>query len=204
MKNVLYLVDDYILYYSKKLKKLLKYKLPTKTLRNGKIANTKLFISSYKKFLTTHKLNNNLLGDTLTVIVNPDYTKVEIDILTNVFLSLSYRKINIVNEIKLYKLNSNNAYLNYNDQYLILTYQDEFKEKNVYLIDQKLGSNELLINLINSKLKNRNIMGFGLNKDLAAFLKRLESNSLNTGYYFANNESYLIDIFLEKKTCQGK
>lgn len=203
MKNVLYLVDDNILFFSKKFKKILKYKINNKALKNGKIANTKLFITSYKKFLNTYKLNNNIFGDTLTIIVNPEYTKVDIDIITNVFASLNYRKTNIVNEIKLYKLNGENAYLNYNQNYMILLYQDEFKEKKVFLIEQNFFTVEELIKFIKQKISNRNIFCFGLNKDIDEFIKKLETNSQNTGYHFANDESYIIDLFLKKRLAKN-
>ena len=119
-KNIVYIADEYLIFYSKTLKKILKYKLNSKALKNGKIANIKLFTTSYKKFLKDYNLNNNLFGDTITIIVNPSYTKVDIDVITNVFTSLNYRKINIINEMKIYKFNSTNAYLNCNNGYYIL------------------------------------------------------------------------------------
>ncbi len=196
-KNILYFVDDCLLYYSKKNNKIIKYKINNKALKNGKIANIKLFISSYKKFINEKKINNTLFGDNITVIINPSYTKADIDVLINVLTNLNYRKINIINEMKIYKLNNTNAYLNYNNTYCIISYIDYYKEKHSLFIETNLLNQKEIIKLINSRLKKRNIFGFGLNPNLSDFLKEIEEKSQNIGYMFSNNDTFLLDEFLK-------
>ncbi len=192
-KNILYLVDDYILLKAKNNSKIYKYKVLNKALKNGKIANAKLFSKSYQKFLQVNKLNNNIFGDAITIIVNPSYTKVDIDILTNVFASLNYRKVNIINEMKIYKFNQKNAFINYNENYLIVSFQNMYKEKETYLIEKDLLTEKDLIKVLKSKLQKRDIFFFGLNPNLDTFAKLLESKSNNICYHFKNDETYLLE-----------
>ena len=194
-QNVLYIVDDYIFYYVKNTKQIIKEKINNKALKNGKIANVKLFVSSFKKLLSKHKLNNNLFGDTLTIIVNPSFTKVDIEVVTNVFTSLNYRNVKIINELKLYKLNNSNAYLNYNDNYYIFTYIDYFHEKQMYFIESNLMDTQSLIKFIKNKIKKRNIFVFGLNKDIENIITLGEEKTNNNWYHFTNDETYLLDIY---------
>ena len=196
-KNILYLSDDYIFLYSHNLKKMIKYKLPNNVLKNGKVANTKLFIANYKKFMHEYKLNNNLLGDKITIIVNPSYTKTDIDLITNLFQDLAYRKVQIVNEMKLYNLNSSNAYLNYNNEYFIFSYLDYYKVKHSYLLPTELFTESAVIELLSKLIKKRNVFCFGLKKDLAQFILKFEAKTSNIVYTFQNNETYLLDTFTE-------
>ncbi len=192
-KNILYLVDDYLLYYSKGINKIIKYKLTNKALKNGKIANVKLFISSYKNFIKEDNINNSLFGDAITIIINPSYTKVDIEVLKNIFIGLNYRKVNIINEMKLYKLNNSNAYLNYNNTYAFLSYLDYYKEKHSLLITYDLFTDEDIIKLINKKLKKRNIYTFGNNEKIFDLIEKIEVKSSNIGYVFSNKDTFLID-----------
>lgn len=197
LQNIAYICDDYILYYSKDKNKIYKEKINNKSIKNGKIANVKLFVNFFKKFLNKYKLNNNLFGDTITIIVNPSYTKVDIDIVTNVFISLNYRKVKIINELKLYKCNNSNAYLNYNNNYYLLTYIDYFHEKQVFFVEANLMKQDGLIKFIKSKLKKRNIFVFGLNKNIENLCRQGEENTNCYWYYYANSDTYIIDQLLE-------
>lgn len=196
-KNVLYLVDDYLLLYSKNNQQILKYKVGNKALKNGKIANVKNFLTSYKKFIKENNLNNNIFGDTLYIIVNPSYTKVDIDVLTNVFKSLNYRKVFIINEMKLYNLNVNNAYINYNNSYTIISYMDIYKVKHSFILENEFFNQENIISILKNNFKKRSVYFFGLNKNIESVIERLELSSHNIGYHFANDENYLINEFLK-------
>ena len=191
-KNILYLVDDYILFHSKNLKRIIKTKINSKALKNGKIANVSLFLSSYKKFLKDNNLNNNIFGDSISIIVNPAFTKVDIDVITNVFNSLNYRKVNIINEMKIYKFNNTNAFINYNINYTIISYLDYYKEKHSYLIDNNFVDFKSLSKLISKKCQKRNIFCFGLNPEIEALIKEIERNSTNVGYHFSNDDIFLL------------
>ena len=196
-KNIVYIADEYLIFYSKTLKKILKYKLNSKALKNGKIANIKLFTTSYKKFLKDYNLNNNLFGDTITIIVNPSYTKVDIDVITNVFTSLNYRKINIINEMKIYKFNSTNAYLNCNNGYYIFSYLDFYKEKHSSIFETKAIDAESLSKIIAKLIKKRNVFCFGLNPNIDEIIEKIEENSTNLGYHFSNDEMFLLNELLD-------
>lgn len=195
-KNILYFVDDYILFYSKNNRQKYKYKINSKALKHGKIANTKLFISNYRKFLKINNLNNNLFGDKIYIIVNPSYTKVDIEVLTNIFNSLNYRKVIIVSELKVTKLNNSNAYLNYNSNYAILSYIDYYKEKHAILIDKELMFKNNLVKILKEKVPKKNIFCFGLNPEIADFIDSISSSPRLNAFHFSNDDTYLIDEFI--------
>ena len=189
-KNILYLVDNYIYLYNKKRDNLYTYKLDKNILKNGIIADIKKFIKSYNTFLSEQNLNNNLFGDSICVIHNPEYTKADIDVLKNILENLSYSNITFINEIKLYKLNTKNAYINYNDEYLILTYIDSYKQKKVLLFCNLLSINEIT-SLINKRVKKKDILVFGRSKNIDMLINRIKNNKC---YHFNNDETYLLDM----------
>ena len=194
-KNILYFVDDYIIFYSKNNHQKYKYKISNKALKHGKIANTKLFISNYRKFLKINNLNNNLFGDKIYIIVNPSYTKVDIEVLTSIFNSLNYRKVIIVSELKVTKLNNSNAYLNYNNNYAILSYIDYYREKHAILIDKELMFKNNLVKILKEKVPKKNIFCFGLNPEIADFIDSISCSPRLNAFHFSNDDTYLIDEF---------
>ena len=188
MKNIMYLVDNYIYYYYKG--KLIKYSLDDNILKNGKIANIKRFIEQFKVMIRTNRINISLFGTSIKVIINPSYTNADIEVLKNILENLGFNKISIINETKLYKLNKHNAYLNYNNEYYILTFINIYDKKEFYLIEQNFFDKKELQKFTRCKLSNKDLLVFGLNKEIDEFVENYGDNA----YHFNNDETYLIDL----------
>ena len=155
LNNVLYLTDDCIYLKNKKKDKLIKNKINSGIIEYGKIYNIDKFIKVYEKILKDDNLNNNLLGDTIKIIVSPNYTPADITLLKKLFERFNYRKIVVDNEIKTYKLNNNNCYLNIFDNFMNLSFIDEYKKINSFIIyNNYFLTIDKLLSSIKDKIQN--------------------------------------------------
>lgn len=194
LNNVLYLTDDCIYLKNKKKDKLIKYKINSGIIEYGKIYNIDKFIKVYEKILKDNNLNNNLLGDTIKIIVSPNYTPADITLLKKLFERFNYRKISIDNEIKTYKLNNNNCYLNIFDNYMFLTYIDEYQKIKSYVINNNYYLDiEFLIKSIKNKIKGKDILIFGHGKLLQEIFSKFEDLYNNKTYLYSNFDTFIID-----------
>jgi len=136
MKNILY-IDDYINLYSGKLNKIITVKPLNKTLKFGKIIDKEKFLRSFFKLKKENNLNNNLILEEITVIINSSYTKEDKKNILDILEQLNYKKIHLVNEVNLLKNNINNIFIIYNNSYFYLYYLNKLGnvEIKVYLND---------------------------------------------------------------------
>ena len=194
LNNVLYLTDDCIYLKNKKKDKLIKYKINSGIIEYGKIYNIDKFIKVYEKILKDNNLNNNLLGDTIKIIVSPNYTPADINLLKKLFERFNYRKIVVDNEIKTYKLNNNNCYLNIFDNFITLSFIDEYKKINSFTIyNNYFPTIDKLLSSIKDKIQNKEIILLGHGEFLQSFFECFENKYDNKTYIFTNFETYLID-----------
>lgn len=194
LNNILYITDDCIYLKNKKKDKLIKYKINQGIILYGKIYNIDKFIKVYEKILKDNNLNNNLFGDTIKIIVSPNYTPADITLIKKIFEKFNYRKIVVDNEIKTYKLNNNNCYLNIFDNFIVLTFIDEYKKINSFIIYNNYFStiDKLLVS-IKDKIQNKEIILLGHGELLQKIFKEFENKYKNKTYMFTNYDTYLID-----------
>lgn len=183
--NILYLVDNKIMYYSKVLDTIIVKELSVNVLRYGRINDSKEF---YKKFSLLLDQNNLLkLFSTLKVLVIVDftYTKVDKDIIKNVLSKINFSVINFIDEIKILEV-GNKVYINSNNEYAKIYY----KENGVVtcnFITNKVNSNNNLVSLFVN----------GMNKDVYLYGNRC---ILDTDYYEIQGEQeYLIKLLINGK-----
>lgn len=193
VNNLLYLTDDTIYLKNKKHKEIIKYKISKKIINNGKIYNIDKFINAYSKLLTEYHLNNNLFGDTIKIIINPTYTPADISLIKLIFEKFNYRKILFINEYKIYNLNTNNAYINVTNTYLIITLINEYKQIKSYFISFDYFNNlkELLV-YIKNRILNKDIYLIGKGHILEEIFQNFENKYQNKTYMFVNSEFYLL------------
>ena len=197
-KNILYMVDNEIIYYNYKREEIIKERL-SNILKNGKVSDINLFIEKFNLFLKTNNLNNSIFGEEIHIIINYTYTKADKELLTNIFEKLNYRKINLINENKIYKVTNTKAFLNYNKEYSILNYIDKYKEIKFYFIEKDLFNKSDFIKFIKKKIKNKTLIIFGLNKDIESFIEEFSKRYKNEVFHYENDEFILINTLLEKQ-----
>ena len=148
----------------------------------------------YEKILKDNNLNNNLLGDTIKIIVSPNYTPADITLLKKLFERFNYRKIVVDNEIKTYKLNNNNCYLNVFDNFMNLSFIDEYKKINSFIIyNNYFLTIDKLLSSIKDRIQNKEIILLGHGDFLQKIFDYFENKYDNKTYIFTNFETYLID-----------
>lgn len=192
--NIVYLTDEYIYLKNKKKKDMIRYKISDGIISGGKISNIKNFIKTYEKLLNEFHLNNSLFGDAIKIIVLPSYLPSEINMLKNIFMVFNYRKIIIEKELKYLKLSNNNAYINVYNNYISISYLDEFKKiKNLYF-EPKLFKNEQdLIKYLKYILNSKEIYLLGNGNLLNTIFSDLENNTGLKTYLYSNHETYILD-----------
>lgn len=192
--NIVYLTDEYIYLKNKKKKDIIRYKISDGIISGGKISNIKNFIKTYEKLLNEFHLNNSLFGDAIKIIVLPSYLPSEINMLKNIFMVFNYRKIIIEKELKYFKLSNNNAYINVYNNYISISYLDEFKKINNLCFEPKLFKNEQdLIKYLKYILNSKEIYLLGNGNLLNTIFSDLENNTGLKTYLYSNHETYILD-----------
>ena len=194
VNNIVYITDDCIYLKNKKRNLFIKSNINKGIIECNKIYNMEKFIKSYEKILKDNNLNNNLIGDTIKIIVTPNYYPSDIFMLKKLFEKFNYRKIIVENEIKTYKLNNTNSYLNIFDNYLFLTYLDEYQKIKSFVINNNyyLDINSL-IKTIKDRINNKDILIIGHGKLLQDIFNKYESTYNNKTYLYSNYDTYVID-----------
>ena len=192
--NIVYLTDEYIYLKNKKKKDIIRYKINDGIISCGKISNIKNFIKTYEKLLNEFHLNNSLFGDAIKIIVLPSYLPSEINMLKNIFMVFNYRKIIIEKELKYLKLSNNNAYINVYNNYISISYLDEFKKINNLYFEPKLFKNEQdLIKYLKYILNSKEIYLLGNGNLLNTIFSDLENKTGLKTYLYSNHETYILD-----------
>ena len=192
--NVLYLTDEVIYLKNKKQKNIIIFKINKGIIKYGKIYRIDKFLKIYSKLLNEIHINNNLFGDTIKVIVSPIYTPADISFLKTILEKFNYRRIVFEQETKLYKLNSNNAYLNVFNNYYLLSYIDEYKKITSFFIPVNFfSSNKELFQYIKSKIENKELYLIGNGDAIFDVFTSFEKEYQNKTYIYTDNEFYLLN-----------
>ena len=194
MENILYL-DDYINLYNKK-KDLLIKNIPYKgTLKYGKIIDHIKFTKKYNKILENNKLNKNILGSSILVIINDSYTKEDKRIIKEVLENLNYKRVVFKNELEYFKIKKKSILINANQDYINITYLENNGKVKVFNLEYNSFFKEILIDIL-KKFKNKIIYLYGKNyEELISILENLKINY----YYFEESENLILSkIILDK------
>ena len=193
LNNTIYLTDDTIYVKNKKRNNIIKYKINKNIILYGKVYNIEKFTKVYSMLLSENKLNNNLFGDTIKIIINPTYTQADIFFLKTIFEKFNYRKIIFEQETKKYKLNQSNAYLNIFDNYLLLSYIDEYKKTKSFLIPNNYFNtlNDTL-KYIKNKIANKDLYLIGKGEILTEIFNSFEKKYQNKTYIYKDSEVFLL------------
>ena len=194
MENILYL-DDYINLYNKK-KDLLIKNIPYKgTLKYGKIIDHIKFIKKYNKILENNKLNKNILGSSILVIINDSYTKEDKRIIKEALENLNYKRVVFKKELEYFKIKKNSILINANQDYINITYLENNGKVKVFNLEYNSFFKEILIDIL-KKFKNKIIYLYGKNyEELISILEKLKINY----YYFEESENLILSkIILDK------
>ena len=188
---VLHITDDYL--YLKKKDKVIKYKLSKDVVYGGKVANINKFMKSLEKLLSENHLNNSLFGEKIKIIVASNYTPADITFLKNIINCFNYRKVSINKELKYYKLNSTNSYVNVFDNYLNITFLDEYKKvNNIYIETKCFLNNDDLMSYINYILGEKEVYLLGSENLINEIFSNFENKFDKKTYIFKNSETYII------------
>lgn len=192
-KNILYLTDEYLYLYNKKMDKMIKVAMPKGVVINGYVANINKFITKFESILKEYNLNNGFIGDKIKIIVHPKYTSANITLLKNIFEKFNYRNIIIESEAKYYKLNDKNAWINANNKYLILTYINEFKRVETRFIEGDFFNDiDSLFQYIKTQVQEKELFLIGTGSIYDSILSSFEEKYKNKTYTFKENEFYLL------------
>lgn len=188
---VLHITDDYL--YLKKKDKVIKYKLAKDVVYGGKVANINKFMKSLEKLLSENHLNNSLFGEKIKIIVASNYTPADITFLKNIMNCFNYRKISIDKELKYYKLNSTNSYVNVFDNYSNITFLDEYKKvNNIYIETKCFLNNDDLMSYINYILGEKEVYLLGSGNLINEIFSNFENKFNKKTYIFSNYETHII------------
>jgi len=187
MKNILY-IDDYINYFDKRNEKIISFKPYKETLKAGKVINSKKFINSFLKLKKEYKLKEPLLNEKIIFLINSTYSYDDRIKIKELLEELNYRKIEIINEVNLLKINKKNMFINFNETYFNIYYLENDKVK-LLSYEKNNVNNSLVFNIIKI-LNKENIIVFGKRyQEIINILKKTKNN-----YYFYEES---VNLFIE-------
>lgn len=194
VNNIAYLTDETIYFKNVKTNKIIKQKINKNIIINGKVANIDKFMNVFDKILKDNNINNNIFGDTIKIIVNPTYTNSDNYLIKNLLEKFNFRKVFIENEIKNYKLNKENCYLNINNEYILMSYINEYQKIENYIIPNNFFNDEKsLFDYIKQKIKNKVIYLIGTGEKLNMFFNNFEQDYGNSTYLINESDIYLLN-----------
>ena len=194
VNNIVYLTDETIYFKNVKTNKIIKQKINKNIIINGKVANIDKFMNVFDKILKDNNINNNIFGDTIKIIVNPTYTNSDNYLIKNLLEKFNFRKVLIENEIKNYKLNKENCYLNINNEYILMTYINEYQKIENYIIPNNFFNDEKsLFDYIKQKIKNKVVYLIGTGEKLNVFFNNFEQDYGNSTYLINDSDIYLLN-----------
>ena len=190
MQNILYL-DDYINLYNNRLNKIIVFKPYKNTLRNGIIIDRDRFIKVFNKMIIKNKLKRGLFQESISVIINSEFTKEDKRSIKEILNELNYNKVNFINENKFF--NNSNIYINYNESYFTLSYNTDKKREIISYKNNKLNK-ELLLKFLNNNNKQNKIFFYGKNaKNIYDVIK----NNKNL-YLFSDNNNLILTLLIHE------
>ena len=194
--NLLYLTGNDAILYNFKYKKYFKLLLSKDIIKLGRIVDNSLFINNFKRFLNKHNINNNIFGESIIIIVQPGYEVNDFENLKTIFLSLNFKCITFLDEVKVYNLNLNNVWINIQKNYYILSLLDNYgKIKSYYVINNYFKNEMHLYKFIKYIVQDKSIYLFGNYVD--NFFNVFEKLFRNKVYLFSNNETFIIDSVIK-------
>lgn len=194
MDNILYL-DDFINLYSKKLMKLIIIKPYKDTLNAGRIINKEKFIKSFEKLKEKFKLNNNLISESITVIITSHIKNIDKQLLIEILEDLNYKDIKFINELEIIKIKKNIMFINYNHSYFYIYGMDKSGKIVFNIYENNVINKKVLLDII--KLWNKKEVIF-TGKNYKELLNILKISKFNY-YYFEKNDNLPIYLYLKGK-----
>lgn len=189
--ELLYLTDNNIFY--KKNNKIYEMNLEKGIIYNNKICNINKFIKIFETFLNSNNLNNSLFGSNLKIITEMNYNDTDITLLKELFTKFNYKRIVIDKIVKCFKLTKDNAYLNINDNYISMTYLDEFKKIENIGIETKCFRNITdLMKYIDYITLDKELYLLGSGNILESIFSSFENKFKKKTYIFNNAKTYII------------
>lgn len=188
--NKLFLVDNVCYYKKMPSEKLYKIIYSKDVLKYGKVADSKKFIHETNSLLSKKKLINIFVNQNLSIIINDNYTKEDINALKDCLEKLNFKIVNIQKESEALNLEKYD-YISFNKEYICLYYNNIYKEPTLKFIEKNFFLNERdLIKYIKSVLNTKkDIIIYG-NNCKEEYCEKFSSKS--DAYMAENPETYIL------------
>ncbi len=186
MKNILYLVDNEIIYYSLRKNNIFIKKIPHNILYEGKVASVKLFSKYLIGFFKEHNLINNIFLENISVLINNNYTTVDKDILIDILEKIPLKKPTFIKISTLLNLCNVNVILD--KEYINIYYKNK-SNKIVYShININLFDSIEILKLLRKKTNGKTVYYLGNNPNIINLLKECKE------YVYQNPKLVLFNI----------
>ena len=201
MKNyryILYINDNVLFLYDYKKKKL--YKKECNYLEKNQIINNKFYFE-FHEFIRKNKIKISLWGYKLKFIIPDNLSNLQKNKYKEI-LEDYFKKVNIINQTKLFSINKNKSIINVNKSYIEYYY---LKKGKIYCqnVNIDLFNDNVLKSitfLIKTLFKPEKILLYGNNKDIPLVATKLNKEFNIFCTYEEQFDSYILNIFLKRNT----
>ncbi len=182
----LYLTDSYLYLCAKD--QVYQEKIDANIIVDNKIAKSEEFYRYLLKIIKKHKLNDSLLGKNILIVEQPNYQKVDKELLTSIFEKLSFNKINFYQYNNLLD-NDNTFNLNQHNALIWLNKQNYYFSYNMFINNDENNLTYFLKHYVD----NNDIFLIGDLANLNNIAQRLEQECKINIYRYNQPQLYIIN-----------
>ena len=200
LKNIIifYFAENKIYGYIKKKEKEITTTLSKNILKNGKIIHHPKFYKEFSFFIKKNKLIHKFQKNEIYVIVPPIFEEIDKELLQTIMEDLLVDKLTIIKETKLYQLKKGTLWINKNESYAYLTYQDKKKIKSdVWNKSYLLNFPEYVNLYLHQNPSIKKVIFIGTDPHIAKYTNEIEKKTKKIIFYFEDAQNYLISQFLK-------
>jgi len=189
---IMYIADDEVFLWKESL---IREKAKRNIINNGKVAKPQEFLKFLETILKKNKLNKGIINNNIIVLVDPNYTQADTEVINNILDQLSFNKIRFINILSLLDISKNKIWIIANKKYMYLIHYNYKNKIEAIFIDLKLFKNNInmLIRHLLIFIKRKQTIIIGIYDNLEMLATKIEKESKSNIYFIDDTITYFID-----------
>jgi len=188
---IMYLVDDILIIYKENI---IIEKITNNSFNKGKVSKPQDFLKFLDSIIKKHKLNKGIINNNITVLIDPNYTQADTEILNSILEKLMFNKITFINITKLLEVSKKRVWLIANNKYMFFVYKNFKNKTSHFFIDLEFFKNNIniLIKHLLIFIKRKQVIVLGMRDNIDDLASKLETISKSQVYYIDDTFNYYL------------
>lgn len=173
---------------------IIEYKL--NSVDNYKVINKNTFLEELDLIINNLKINNTILTDNITIIIDTTYSDIDKENIKNIFKELSFNKINYQNILNIFKISNEDLLIDISNNNIKIYYLNEVIDQKIYFSKYS----QILSIVLKQIIKNHTIKTiklFGNNCNNKKIIKHIENITNANVYIYSQPNLFPIKLLTE-------